>query len=110
LCCYASTCAQKHHHHADYIIAVPRAQSRLAEARPPGASAAQACAPLPKQGLGVGTEMLLYLSLHCCFLSSCQGSCASDSADRQLWLQPPHVGFSICPTGAGGSRQELCPI
>jgi len=38
--------------------------------------------------------LLLYLSLHCCFRSSCQGSCASDGADRQLWRQLPQVGFS----------------
>ena len=43
-------------------------------------------------------------------LCSCHGSCTRNSADHQLWQQPPQVGLSTCPTGAGpGSRQELQP-
>ena len=102
---YASTRAQAHHNHADYIIAVRRAPSPSAgaPALPAGAPARPPSAPAltrrRRNSGGVLGQNCFFIYL--CTAASCPagpGSCASDGADSQLWLHLPQVGFSTSLT------------
>ena len=100
---YASTRAQAHHNHADYIIAVRRAPnpSAGAPALPAGAPAwarppsAPALTRRRRNSGGVLGQNCFKLFIYLWTAASDPaGSCASDGADGQLWLQLQQVGFS----------------
>jgi len=102
LCCYASTCAsaQKHHHHADYIIAVPRAPSRLAGARPPGASGPALAHRCQNRRWGLGQK--------CSFIYLCTAAfCPAVKAAVPATVQIASCGCSPRTLASASAQQEL---